>query len=244
MCFSISLTKFREYAEKRYEYWNSFNQSLYDTVYYTSAFTRPIHPVVVKKEDKVMILPLKWGLIPFWVKSLNMANKIISGTFNAMAETIFEKPSFRSSIKYKRCLIPVTGFFEWHDFNNKKYPFYISLKSKEPFSLAGIWDCWINPDSNEEVKTFSIITTEANPLLEKIHNAKKRMPVILKYETEKSWLIDNLDQTKIAEFLKSFPESELEAYSVSNIITKKGVEHNVSEVINPFEYKELDKIFL
>jgi putative SOS response-associated peptidase YedK len=236
----MSLTKFWEYAEKRYEYWNRINKErLQGQIFYVSAFERPLHPAVVILEGKPEILPLKWGLIPFWVKDYSQGVKISSGTFNAVGETVFEKPSFRTPIKERRCLIPVTGFFEWHENNKKKYPFIIRLKNEEPFSLAGIWDRWTDRETKEEIMSFSIVTTNANPLLEKIHNTKKRMPVILKYGDEKKWLANEPDIEEIKKFIVPYPESELEAYPVSNLISRKGIPHNVPEVLEKFEYDEL-----
>lgn len=130
--------------------------------------------------DKPDLIELyTWGLIPFWVKNLEAANKISERTLNARSETIFEKPSFRHSIMSKRCLIIADGFFEWQHENKKAYPYYIKLKGNETFGIAGIWDSWTNPESKEEMRTFSVITTAANSLLEKVHNTRKRMPVIL-----------------------------------------------------------------
>jgi len=80
----------------------------------------------------------------------------------------------------KRCLVLADGFYEWREEGGKKYPYYISLTSNDAFALAGIWDKWLNSRTGEMKETFSIITTRANPLLERIHNTRKRMPVILR----------------------------------------------------------------
>ena len=118
-------------------------------------------------------------------------------TLNARAETIFEKPAFRYSIISKRCLVLADGFFEWRHENKKTFPYYIRFKNQSPFAFAGIWDSWKNPETQEEVKTYSVITTKANPLLEKIHNTQKRMPVILETESERTWLQSDLERDKI-----------------------------------------------
>lgn len=85
-------------------------------------------------------------------------------------------------MKTKRCLVLVDGFYGWRDEDRRKYPHYMRLANHDAFALAGIWDTWVNGDTGEAKKTFSIITTRANPLLERIHNTRKRMPVILERE--------------------------------------------------------------
>lgn len=138
---------------------------------------------------------MKWGLIPFWEKTAEKANEIRKLTYNAKADTVFEKPSFREPIKKHRCLVPSTGFFEWHhNSDGTKMPYFIRLKDGDIFSMAGIYDEWRNPETGKILRTFSILTTEANQLLAKMHNAKKRMPVILSAANKLYWLQPNLSK--------------------------------------------------
>lgn len=235
MCFNISITKFTEYLEKRFK---AKLKESFKPIFHASAFTFPNLPIITNI-DKDIIQLFQWGLIPSWIKNTESADKIRTGTFNAKSETIFEKPSFKNPIKEKRCLVIVDGFYEWHEYNDKKYPFYIKLKSNEAFSLAGIWDAWINPQSGELKNTFSVITTDANPLLKKIHNLKKRMPVILKKDDEPVWLEEiNVDQIK--SLFSSYDDKELIAYPVSKLITQRGIDTNRPEAIKEFEYEDLD----
>jgi putative SOS response-associated peptidase YedK len=206
--------------------------------YYLNSFSLPIHPVITN-EDKSHFQMFTWGLIPFWVKKQEFADKIRTQTMNARAETLFEKPSFRNSIKVKRCLIPSDGFFEWRYFLGKNYPYFIRLKNKEIFSFAGIWDNWKNPETSQIINTFSIITCEPNDLLRKIHNKKQRMPVILFKDKESDWLSNDLTKEEINSYLSPYPEEELEAYTISRLITSKTQEKNVEEVIKPYNYPEL-----
>jgi putative SOS response-associated peptidase YedK len=148
-------------------------------VYSACGFNFPSLPVITN-EDNQHSVSHRWGLIPFWVKDYESAIKIRQRTLNARAETIFEKPAFRQAIISKRCLVLVDGFFEWRHENKKTYPYYIRLKNQAPFAFAGIWDSWKNPETREQI--YAVITTKANPLLEKIHNTQKRMPVILARE--------------------------------------------------------------
>jgi len=103
-------------------------------------------------------------------------------------------------------LVVVDGFFEWRHLNNRSYPYYIRLVDHKPFALAGIWDKWQNQATGAESQTFSVITTEANPLMVQIHNIKKRMPVILPVENEKKWIGTNLKKTDIESLLKPYNE--------------------------------------
>ena len=168
-------------------------------------------PVVVQHKDVRVLKMMRWGLIPSWAKEESVGNRMI----NARAETIAEKPSFRNSFKRRRCLVLADGFYEWRKLTGggKKIPMRIVLRSKEPFAFAGLWDIWVNPEG-EEIESFTIITTEANQLLQDIHN---RMPVILREEQEETWLSPEVDAQELLSILKPFP-GEMEAYSVSTLV--------------------------
>jgi putative SOS response-associated peptidase YedK len=240
MCFNISQIKALEYLESRFDA-VFVKPELYKPIYHTSAFTIPSFPVIIDENISEIHL-FQWGLIPFWVKDEANANKIRLKTFNAKAETIFEKPSFRSSIISKRCLVIVDGFYEWRHEGGKKYPYYISRADTEAFAMAGIWESWENKSTGEILRTFSIITTEANPLLAKIHNTKKRMPVILKQDDEGKWLGTELNTDEIKSLLKPYDKDDLEAHPVSKLITAKGKNKNVPEVMDKFDYPELKQL--
>lgn len=212
----------------------------YRPIYHVSGFTAPIYPVI-SNDNTERIQYFQWGLIPSWIKDEKGADSIKLKTLNAKAETIFEKPSFRISIRSRRCLVLVDGFFEWRHEGGQKYPYYIKMKEHVPFALAGIWDEWKNLGSGESVKSFSIITTEANALLEKIHNTKKRMPVILDRSSENRWLAPDLDEEGIKELLVPYDNNDLEVHTVSKLISSKGNNKNVPEVQEKFEYPELKK---
>jgi len=195
---------------------------------------------VITTENHTVIQFFQWGLIPFWVKDTHSADKIRLRTLNARAETIFEKPAFRLSIKDKRCLVLVDGFYEWREVGKKKYPYYIRLANDSAFTLAGIWDMWINNNTGQPINTFSIITTRANSLMEVIHNTRKRMPVILKQEDEKIWLNNDLEPERITALLTPYDENEMEAYTVSKLISSRKINTNVPEVIKRYEYEGLE----
>jgi len=200
--------------------------------YHISAFINPDYPIITRADE---IQNYKWGLIPFWVKpkgvtqddiktTIDEAEKIRKGTYNSRAETIFEKPSFRTAIEYNRCLIPSTGYFEYHHNNDTITPYFIFLKETEIFSIAGVYDEWVNPDTGELIRTFSMITTEANELAGWIHNGGKnpgRMPVILSENDEKRWLNKDLSKKEINALLRPYPAMFMDAYIVCKDFYKK-----------------------
>jgi putative SOS response-associated peptidase YedK len=120
-------------------------------------------------------------LIPSWASDPAIGNKLI----NARAETVAQKPPFRSAFKQRRCLIPASGFYEWQKVGtDRKQPYFIRLRDGGVFSLAGLWESWHDP-RGETLETCTILTTEANELMRPLHD---RMPVILGTESERLWL--------------------------------------------------------
>lgn len=163
---------------------------------------------------------LKWGLVPSWANDPKMGYKMI----NARAETLAEKPSFKKLLSRRRCIIPADGFYEWKKDGNTKQPYHIRLKSGEPFAFAGLWDRWER--NGEKAQTCTIITTEANPLMEKIHD---RMPVILTKETEKMWLDRNVGE-EAKKVLIPYDHHEMEAYPISSLVNSP--KNDGKELIN------------
>lgn len=141
---------------------------------------------VVTDENRGEIEMYNWGLIPFWAKD----DKVKKMTLNARIESLTEKPAFRNSVE-NRCLVIANGYYEWQWLDAKgkeKQKFLITPKEQEVFAFAGIYSSWTNPETNELVNSYSIVTTEANELMSEIHNNKKRMPVVLKKEDRQDWL--------------------------------------------------------
>lgn len=186
--------------------------------YRVNAFSFPDCPVITSDPE---IQSYRWGLIPFWVKDEKQADEIKRMTLNARADTIFQKPSFREPIMRKRCLVPSTGYFEWRHEGDKKIPYYIFLKDEEIFSMAGIYDTWLDKSTGEVISTFSIITTEANPLTDYIHNTKHRMPAILSQADEEKWIDPKLGKSDIEQLLLPYPSDQMDAYVIENDFLKK-----------------------
>lgn len=224
MCFYNSMSKKAKQLAARYGRKSDIVEIYKDILeekYRVSAFTYPEYPIITKLEE---IQVFKWGLIPFWTKDEQDAEKVRKMTFNARTESIFEKPSFREPIKRRRCIVPSTGFFDWRHEDKKKIPFFISVKNEDIFSMAGIYDVWNDKATGELLHTFSIITTQANPLMSYIHNTNMRMPAILSKENEEKWLNPNLSEIEIKSLLIPFDESKMFAYQIENDFLKKDPE--------------------
>jgi len=154
-----------------------------------------------------------WGLIPAWAKDPGIGARLI----NARAETLGEKPSFRGSYKYKRCLIFADGFYEWktEPGSKTKIPHFIRLEPGKPFAFAGLWDEWHSPDGSQ-VKSCTIITTEPNELMAKLHN---RMPVILPESAYTQWLDPAPHKPEdLQNLLVPYPTAAMTAYPVSTLV--------------------------
>lgn len=238
MCFHNSQTKKALELKNRYKV--LVDQIMeYPELYHENGFNHLPRPVITAEHPDAFEL-YRWGLIPFWTKTATDAAKIQNQTLNAVSETVFEKPSFRHSIASRRCIIPSTGFFEWMHIGKTTYPHFIRLKSETIFSMAGIYEHWTDKETGQVYRTYAILTCPANPLMEKIHNQKKRMPVILPREIEKEWLNANLNKQELIDFFKPYPEEDMEAFTISRMITKRGVNTNVPEIMNPIHYPELE----
>jgi len=166
--------------------------------------------LVISEETPHEAALYHWGLIPHWAKDPKIGNRLI----NARAETVAEKPAFRDPFKSHRCLVLADGFYEWDKKSAKHTPYRITLKNKQPFAFAGICDSW-HDNQGKEIKSFSIITTKANKIIEKIHD---RMPVILHEEEEKEWLNAELETMRLKKLLDSYPAEEIEMQEISTLI--------------------------
>jgi len=160
-------------------------------------------PAVIRHDDKNILASYLWGLIPFWAKDPSIGLKLI----NARAETVAQKPSFKNAFQKRRCLIPADGFYEWKKEGNKKIPYCFGLKGDSPFGFAGLYETWIAADK-KKVDTCTIITTQANELVQPIHD---RMPVIVSKDQQGIWLDGAItDPSRLIEMLKPYPAEEME----------------------------------
>jgi putative SOS response-associated peptidase YedK len=175
---------------------------------YNVAPTQGVATVLVE-DGKRKLEMLHWGLIPSWADDPSIGNRMI----NARAETVAEKPSFRKAFRNHRCLVLADGFYEWQKTANGKQPYYIRMEDDSPFAFAGLWESWKN---GSEVRSATIITTDANDVVAPLHN---RMPVILHPEDYELWLDPDFDEKEpLSTLLKPYPAEAMEAYPVSRVV--------------------------
>jgi putative SOS response-associated peptidase YedK len=236
MCYHYSLTKKQEQVLSAIAaQW----EMPFEPVYHANGFTFPHMPVITSQEPG-KVQAYTWGLIPHWVPSLAEAQKLRAQTLNAKAETIFEKPAFRSYIPKRRCLVLADGFFEWMEFQKKKYPHFVQAKDEGIFAFAGIYSHWTEPETGELFRSFAIITTDANPFMARIHNTKQRMPVILPRAAWNDWLNPELTKEQIRELLHPCPDAFLQAHTIDRAIGRPGADSNHESALAEVHYPELD----
>ncbi len=167
--------------------------------------------VVRRADDSVRELTLvRWGLIPSWAKDPSVATRLI----NARCETVAKKPSFRSAFRHRRCLVAADGFYEWQKVGRSKHPYHIALRDGGPLALAGLWESWQPDKTGPPLESCTIITTEANRLLQPIHD---RMPVIVDPADYQQWLDpEERDSQSLQALLVPFAEEALQAVRISD----------------------------
>ncbi|HUX53458.1 MAG TPA: SOS response-associated peptidase [Williamwhitmania sp.] len=232
MCFYASLTFRKVVGEKlfgatfrRGDEWNP--------LYFISGFEHPKLPIIAaEKRDEFQLM--SWGLVPSFIEDEEQAAKICNLTLNAKAETLPQKPSYRNLTKKQRCIIPITGFFEWQQEGRKKIPFFIFPKANPILPLAGLYDQWTNPESGRVHQSFSIITTEANALMAQIHNFKHRMPAVLSMEAMDEWLDSSTQEKNALALLNPAEEGMLEAHQINPDLLASGKNRNIPKIIEPY----------
>jgi putative SOS response-associated peptidase YedK len=171
-------------------------------------------PVILRAEDGRRVLEaFRWGLVPSWAKDLSIGNK----TINARAETILTSPAFRSAIKSRRCLLPVTGYYEWIAGDGKtRIPFHIQRRDGQMMAFAGLWETWTSPEKTV-VRTFTVCTVEAAPAVTHLHN---RMPAILDPGDYDNWMdTKRVSAPDAATLLRPYDaEGVLQSYQVSQAV--------------------------
>ena len=197
------------------------------TARYNIAPTQDV-PVCRAVEDRGRTLDdLRWGLVPFWADEKKIGNRMI----NARGETVADKPAFRAAFKYRRCLIPADGFYEWKTEDGGKQPYRIHRVDDAPFAFAGLWEQW-SDEQNQKLESFTIITCDAATWLEDLHG---RMPVILDPDDFGFWLDpDNEDWAALEDLLVPYPREDLMTYDpVSTDVNSPG--NDRPELIAPIE---------
>jgi putative SOS response-associated peptidase YedK len=194
----------------------SFNVAPTDQVY-----------AVAEHDGHRQLGAFRWGLIPFWAKD----RKIGARNINARVESVADKPAFRDSFQKRRCLIPADGFYEWQRLPKGKLPHYIYRSDRRPLALAGLWASWKDPDTEEWVRSCTIITGEPNSMVAELHD---RMPVVLPESAWAAWLDrDNDDVDLLRSVLGVFPSEHMEEHPVATLVNK--VSNNYPECIEPLD---------
>lgn len=194
MCYSNSSTSTTQQLAERYQKLLP-GQPIELQYYFASGFQFPQWPIITNDQ---LMQQMRWGLLPRWFSGPNPI-EFASKTLNARLESAAEKASFKHLLTSSRCLVPSTGFFEWQTNGKNKQPYLIKDPAQSIFSIAGLFDTWLNPSSGQKEQTFTILTTQANALMAEIHNSKLRMPLVLGPNEEKGWLAGLLQPAELSD---------------------------------------------
>jgi putative SOS response-associated peptidase YedK len=220
-------------------------KEVYGPTFHENAYNfLPLPIITAENPGKLMLY--NWGLIPHWVKDRASGFKLRTGTLNCVSEEMYDKPSFRDPLKGgQRCLIPCSGFFEsqWKNPQAKtsdKFPYFIFLKDQPLFSFAGLYSQWTDRSTGDVFMTYTVLTTVANSFMERIHNTKKRQPVIIPREYERDWLNKNLTKDDVLAFCRPIESERMDAYPVSKLIHARDKDTNVEAAIAKEFYPQLN----
>jgi len=199
---------------------------------YNVAPTQPI-AIVRMVDGRRQFALVRWGLLPSWVQD----PKNFSLLINARGESVMDKPAFKAAMKYRRCLVPANGFYDWKASATRRQPYYVRAKSRQPLAFAGLWETWTGPNG-EELETAAIVTTRANRALADIHD---RMPVIVPPDAFDLWLNCNaVDAETAGTLIAPAPEDLLEAYEVSSAVNRTANDH--AQLVEPNSATESEPV--
>ncbi|MBE0673496.1 MAG: SOS response-associated peptidase [Bacteroidales bacterium] len=238
MCFTVNVNIVKEEMESRYGR-DFIDHEKYRPSYYYHAFSLPELPVVKAGSIELM----RWGLIPSWVRDMTHASEVRMKTFNARSETLDSKPSFIESYQSKRCVIPVSGFYEWQQAGLNKIPWYIKSASDTILSLAGLWNDWTNNVTGEVIATFTIVTTEANEKMASIHNTARRMPLVLEGEAAGRWLSESTGNDELKSIARPCRSDYLDAWTIGPLISSRKADRNTPDILKPYSYPVSGTLF-
>lgn len=220
------------------------------------------HPelVVISADTPDEIQTMRWGVIPSFAKYIDITTKEgklvkahpydfrnkYSKTANAMVESLKDRPTWRRLYQKNRCVLPVTGFFEFYHLEGKRatYPHYLALKDADVYGLACIWDEWTDTETGEILKSFAVITTAPNEMMSVIHNnpnahSGPRMPAILPMSEWSDWLDGQFTYEEVLGMCKPFPTDRMVAIPVRQGLKKRDVNADIPKVVESIYYPEL-----
>lgn len=175
---------------------------------YNAAPGQQIGVIAGDRPDRVAMM--RWGLVPPWAHDDRVGFQMI----NARSETVRDKRAFRDPFRFRRCIVPADGFYEWKMEKGMKQPYFIYLDGDAVFAFAGLWERWPQP-AGGVLETFTIMTTEPNGLVAVLHD---RMAVILPQEAERTWLFGSPDEA--FELLRPYPAEQMRFYPVSAAVNR------------------------
>ena len=173
--------------------------------------TETVQVLRVGPEGEPQLVPMRWWLTPFWAKEMSTKYSM----FNAKSETAHKSAAFKTPYQKRRCVVPVTGFYEWCRQNNTKLPYFITSHDDDGMLLAGLWDSWQNKEADEELLSFTILTTAANTALEFVHH---RQPVMLSMDEARMWLDSSRPTEELEYLFASRLPTSLDAIPVSTFV--------------------------
>lgn len=239
MCFHTSQTKKVIELENRYDATITKDDAreVYDIPrYHLNGFAHP-DMLIIPQEGSSVLAPALWGIVPNNKKQEQIRDYYkeavrYGGGLNAQSEKLFNHFIYKHSALTRRCIIPVTGFFEPHEYKSKKYPFHIKHKDNDVLSLAGLYTII------DSVVTFTILTKKASPLFAKIHNKKNRQPIILNRDFEQDWLKDDLNENGVKELINlNYNEDLLSAFTVSRDLFSPSINSDIPSIIDEVKYE-------
>jgi putative SOS response-associated peptidase YedK len=215
MCFYVHVKIKKEDVKKQYQSLNpDFKDFIYPTNEIISGFDKPLLPILILQTN-YQLDTYNWGLIPEWAA---FDEKFALSTLNAREETLLIKPSFKDFIDSQRGILPVHGFYEWQHVGKQKIKHLITHANQPLLNIGVVYHRFVNQEKRE-IKTFSIITQKANLLMEKIHNTKKRMPLMIPNGEEEIWLSKNLPYETSMKQMSHLRDDEL--YAIQMIDSKE-----------------------
>jgi len=239
MCFYYSVTKKSINKLVKGKVIDEVQLSLFDERIIVSGFDHPRMPVITNDKPNE-IQHFQWGMLPTELDDINdFQNKY--NTLNAKAEDAQNSRLYSEPFVSRRCLVLCSGFFEWQKVGKEKIPYYISLKEDEMFVFAGLWNTTREPNGSE-IKTFAILTVEANELMARIHNTKKRMPLILKPETARQWISDELTPKQAKEIMIPLPDHEMKAHTIKKFVPSECKNYSSSDFIAYYNYPIIEDL--
>jgi len=233
MCFHTSHTQKVKKVENRFKVQLIADdlRATYDTPHYHNNGFEHLNSLIIPQQKATHLIPATWGIVPSTkkvdeVKEYYKQQLKYGSGLNARSEKLFDYWLYQKSAFSKRCIIPVSGFFEPHEYEQKKYPIHIKRKDDDLIGLAGIYTVV------ENIVTYTILTQTASPLFAKIHNKKLRQPVLLRKDLETDWLSKDLKQKDLELLLtENYNDMEIEAYAVSKDLFNSKIDSNSENIV-------------